>query len=108
MYLQDGREIYESDKYPGYYIDANTGDFCDAHGNYVGGNQDNGDTPGRIYYFDNEIVFLTKSGKQYYPAGTKSATIPITLSEAKKKGYKASAGYKKFKVKQLRNKLKEL
>lgn len=47
MYLKDGREIYESDRYPGYYIDANTGDFYDERGNYIGGNIDNGDTPGR-------------------------------------------------------------
>lgn len=47
MYLEDGREIYESDKYPGYYIDADTGAFCDEMGNYIGGNIDNGDTPGR-------------------------------------------------------------
>lgn len=47
MYLKDGREIYESDKYPGYYIDADTGAFCDERGNYIGGNIDNGDTPGR-------------------------------------------------------------
>ena len=47
MYLKDGREIYESDRYPGYYIDANTGDFCDERGNQRGGNIDNGDTPGR-------------------------------------------------------------
>lgn len=29
MYLDNGREIYESDDYPGYYIDADTGAFCD-------------------------------------------------------------------------------
>ena len=103
MYLDNGREIYESDKYPGYYIDANTGAFCDENGNYVGGNQDSGDAPGRRYcYSDNEIVFLTKSGKQYYPAGTKSATIPITIAEAKKLGYRPSTGYNKFKIKQVK------
>ena len=47
MYLENGREIYESDQYPGYFIDANTGNFCDERGNYIGGNIDNGDRPGR-------------------------------------------------------------
>lgn len=46
MYLEDGREIYECDQYPGHYIDANTGAFCDSRGNYIGGNIDNGDKPG--------------------------------------------------------------
>jgi hypothetical protein len=49
MYLENGREIYESDKHPGYYIDANTGDYCDEYGNYVGGNADMGDAPGRHF-----------------------------------------------------------
>lgn len=44
MYLKEGREIYESDRYPGYYIDANTGAFCDERGNYIGGNIDDENT----------------------------------------------------------------
>ncbi len=47
MYLKDGREIYECDRFPGYYIEADTGNFCDSHGNLIGGNLDNGDKPGR-------------------------------------------------------------
>lgn len=47
MYLDNGREIYECDQYPGYYIDANTGAFCDEDGHYIGeGNIDEGDKPG--------------------------------------------------------------
>lgn len=102
MYLEDGREIYESDKYPGYYIDANTGDFCDEEGNYIGGNQDNGDKPGRGYQrpFCKEIVYVTKSGKQYYPKRTKTATIAIELSVVIRKGYKPSRGYLSYKEKE--------
>lgn len=92
MYLEDGREIYESDKYPGYYIDANTGAFCDEEGNYIGGNSDDGDAPG-VNREDVEIVFVTKSGHQYYPKRTKSATISMTLSEARRKRYTPSPGY---------------
>ena len=47
MYLENGKEIYESDRFPGYFIDADTGAFCDEDGNYIGGNIDNGDRPGR-------------------------------------------------------------
>ena len=46
MYLNDGREIYECDRFPGYYIEADTGNFCDSHGRLIGGNLDNGDKPG--------------------------------------------------------------
>jgi len=48
MYLKDGREIYESEKHPGYYIEANTGNYCDEYGNLVGGNEDMGDDPREI------------------------------------------------------------
>ena len=96
MYLEDGREIYESDKYPGYYIDANTGAFCDEEGNYIGGNSDDGDAPG-VNREDVEIVFVTKSGHQYYPMRTKSATISMTLSEARRKRYTPSPGYISYK-----------
>ena len=105
MYLEDGREIYESDKYPGYYIDANTGAFCDEEGNYVGGNQDDGDKPGGRKE-DVEIVFVTRSGYQYYPKRTKSATISMTLTEARRKGYIPSPGYISYKHKELMKKRK--
>lgn len=49
MYLDNGREIYECDQYPGYYIDANTGAFCNEDGHYIGGNIDEGDKPGGIF-----------------------------------------------------------
>ena len=104
MYLDNGREIYESDKYPGYYIDANTGAFCDENGNYVGGNQDSGDAPGHRFYDD--TVWVTRSGKQYYANRTKSATVPIYLSEAIKKGYRPSTGYSKQKIKELKRRSK--
>ena len=48
MYLPDGREILESEKYPGYYIEADTGNYCDEQGNLVGGNEDMGDNPREI------------------------------------------------------------
>ena len=98
MYLKDGREIYESDKFPGYYIEANTGNFCDVNGNYIGGNINNGDTPGsKSVIFDvTDIVYISKTGKQYYPTPTKSATIPISLDAAHEKKLKPSAGYDKF------------
>lgn len=54
MYLTNGREIYESDRYLGYYIDANTGAFCNENGNYIGGNIDNEDTPGSTKHFNNK------------------------------------------------------
>ena len=106
MYLEDGREIYESDKYLGYYIDANTGDFCDEDGHYVGGNQDNGDKPGRGYQspFSNEIVYVSHSGRQYYPKKTKTATIAMRLSEAIRKDYRPSRGYQSYMKKQLNKK----
>lgn len=106
MYLEDGREIYESDRYPGYYIDADTGAFCDENGNYIGGNIDNGDMPGSFYCSsDNiKIVWVTKAGKQYYPNKTKTATIPISLSTAKREHYKPSKGYLTFINKELHKK----
>lgn len=105
MYLDNGREIYESDDYPGYYIDANTGAFCDEEGNYVRGNADNGDKPG--IHFDSERVWITKSGRQYYPQRTKTATISISLFDALRKGYKPSAGYISYKDKENRKKYKQ-
>lgn len=99
MYLENGREIYESDKYPGYYIDANTGDFCDENGHYVGGNQDNGDKPGgcgTYSPFYHMTVYVSKSGRQYYPKKTKAATIPMRLSDAVRQDYRPSRGYQSF------------
>lgn len=54
MYLKNGREIYESDNYPGVFIDANTGQYCNEKGQYMGGNVDNGDSPGRRFNFKNK------------------------------------------------------
>lgn len=109
MYLKDGREIYESDKYPGYYIDADTGSFCDENGYYIGGNQDDGDRPGNHakVYDNTRTVWVTKSGSQYYPKRTKSATIAMTLYKARSKGYRASVGYQKFIEKELKKQSKK-
>lgn len=104
MYLKDGREIYESDDYPGYYIEANTGAWCDENGNYIGGNADDGCKPDG--HSSEELVFVTKSGHQYYPKRTKSATIFMTITEARRKGYKPSPGYISYKHKELMRKRK--
>ncbi len=95
MYLEDGREIYESDEYPGYYIDANTGNFCNEEGHYVGGNIDNGDKPGWGIKdpLNGVAVYVSRTGRQYYPRKTKTATIAIMLSEAVKRGYRPSRSY---------------
>lgn len=109
MYLDNGREIYESDDYPGYYIDANTGAFCDEEGNYVGGNVDNGDKPGDggVYSpFYNITVWVTKSGKFYYPCRTKTAIIPMRLSDAITKDLMPSKGYQTFLEKKFNKKNK--
>lgn len=98
MYLKDGREIIESDNYPGYYIDQSNGAWCDEEGNYMGGNADDGDVPGghgRVIDVP-DVVFISKTGKQYYPKPNKTASTPITLDEAHNKGYKPSPGYEKF------------
>ena len=100
MYLKDGREIYECDQFPGYYIDANTGNFCDEQGNLIGGNIDDGDEPGHrghtVMLEVPDIVYVSKTGKQYYPAPNKTATIPMDKDKADQKGLKPSAGYCKF------------
>lgn len=109
MYLNNGREIYKSDDYPDYYIDADTGAFCDEEGNYVGGNVDNGDKPGDggVYSpFYNMIVWVTKSGKFYYPCRTKTATIPMRLSDAITKDLMPSKGYQTFLEKKFNKKNK--
>lgn len=109
MYLDDGREIYESDDYPGYYIDADTGDFCDEEGNPVGGNIDDGDKPGEGYHSTayTIMVYVSKSGKYYYPQKNKTATIPMRLSEAVRKNYKPSKGYLKFREKEIKKQSKK-
>lgn len=99
MYLKDGREIIESDKYPGYFIDQSNGAWCDEKGNYVGGIADDGDAPGKGHSMIldvPDIVFISKTGKQYYPKPNKTATTPIDKDKADQKGYKPSAGYCKF------------
>ena len=105
MYLDNGREIYECDQYPGYYIDANTGAFCDEDGRYIGGNIDDGDKPGGSHInICTRIVWVSKSGKLYYPERNKTATIPLPLEEARRRRYKPSAGYKNYIIKQIRKK----
>ena len=111
MYLNDGREIYESDKFPGYYIEANTGNFCDEQGNLIGGNQDLGDKPGRqgapaIILDVPDYVYISKRGKLYYPKANALAKTPIRLEEAEAKGYKPSRGYTSF-VEKLAKKVRD-
>ena len=109
MYLKDGREIYECDQFPGYYIDANTGAFCDENGNYVGGNIDDGDKPGRspaMLIDVPDIVYISKTGKLYYPHPTAAATTPIDIDKAHQKGYKPSRGYEAFATKLYKKALK--
>lgn len=97
MYLKDGRGIIESDKFPGYFIDQSNGAWCDEYGNYIGGNSDDGDIPGgqaKGTILDvPDIVYVSKTGKQYYPKPNKTATIPMPLDKAHQKGYTPSAGY---------------
>lgn len=101
MYLKDGREIYESEKFPGYYTEANTGNFCDEQGNLIGGNQDDGDSPGEksVILEVPDIVYVSKTGKMYYPKPNKVATIPMDLNKAHQKGMKPSPSYEKFATK---------
>ena len=110
MYLKDGREIYECDKFPGYYIDANTGNFCDEQGNYIGGNIDNGDEPGSHAMMIDvpDIVYVSKTGKQYYPKPNKVANIPMDLEKAHQKGLTPSAGYTRFAEKLYKQQLRKL
>lgn len=100
MYLKDGREVLECDKYPGHYIIYQTGDFCDKNGNLIGGNIDNGDTPGGRGANAGERVWVSKCGKLYYPNRTTSATISMPLIVAKSKGLRPSAGYITYMKKQ--------
>lgn len=103
MYLKDGREILECDRYPGYYIVYQTGDFCDEHGNLVGGNIDRGDSPGCTGATAGERVWVSKFGKQYYPHRTTSANISMPLIVAKSKGLKPSKGYISYMERQRNN-----
>lgn len=106
MYLDNGREIYESDRYPGYFIDANTGAFCDESGNYIGGNADNGDVPGRSYE-PARTVFTSKGGKKYYPEPGGRHSIPIDLAEAKRKGLRPSVSYSQYVFKEVENRTRQ-
>lgn len=100
MYLKDGREILECDRYPGYYIVYQTGDFCDRNGNLIGGNIDRGDIPGGAGRRNtNDRVWVTKFGKQFYHRRTKTATISMPLIVALSKGFKPSRGYTTWKTK---------
>ena len=100
MYLKDGREILpcEEKENEGYWFEANTGNFCDEHGNLVGGNKDMGDRPGRqnapaVILDVPDYVYISKSGKLFYPNKTATATKRIKVEEAEAKGYKPSRGY---------------
>lgn len=112
MYLKDGREIIESEEYPGYFVDQSNGAWCDETGKYVGGNADDGDIPGSTrntkgFILDvPDTVFISKTGKQYYPTPNKTATIAIDKDTADKKGYTPSAGYQKFAMKLYKNAMK--
>lgn len=103
MYLDNGKEIVESDEYPGHFIDCNTGAWCDDCGNPTGGNYDNGDNPEDYHttMMDREIVFISKTGKLYYPRKCKTASIPITRSEALRRHLMPSAGYMRFQEKKM-------
>lgn len=94
MYI-NGKEIYESEKFPGYYIEANTGNFCDEKGNLIGGNQDDGDVPGGHGTILDvpDYVYVSNKGKLYYPQATGTAFTRIRLEEADRRGYKPSRSY---------------
>lgn len=95
MYLKDGREIYESTNYSGYFIDVDTGAFCTKDGTFIGGNIDDGDKPGEksVCLINLRTVWITKTGHLYYPKRTKSATIAISLKDALKKKLCPSISY---------------
>lgn len=74
-------------------------------GHYVGGNIDDGDKPGGNHInICTRTVWVSKSGKQYYPERNKTATIPLPLEEARRRRYKPSSGYKNYIIKQIRKK----
>ena len=108
MYIKGGREIIESDDYPGYFIDQSNGAWCDEEGNFVGGNADLGDKPGHIHtmHIDTNTVYISKSGKLFYPAPTAAAKTPIDAYKAIAKGYKPSRGYENYVAKLYKKSLK--
>ena len=84
MYLKNGDEIIEADN--GKLILANSGAYCDENGNPTGGCIDHEDT----------YVYVTKTGSVYHTSKecpSLKARNPevkkISLSDARKQGYKA-------------------
>lgn len=84
MYLKNGDEVIEADN--GKLILANSGAYCDENGNPTGGCIDYEDTN----------VYVTKTGKVYHTSkecSSLKARNPevkkISLSDARKQGYKA-------------------
>ena len=43
-----------------------------------------------------DIVYVSETGKQYYPYKNKKAVVPVKLEEVQEKGYIPSAGYIHF------------
>ena len=90
MYLKNGDEIIEADN--GKLILANSGAYCDESGNPTGGCIDYEDTDD---YSDTD-VYVTKTGSVYHTSKecpSLKARNPevkkISLSDARKQGYKA-------------------
>lgn len=84
MYLENGDEVIEADN--GKLILANSGAYCDENGNPTGGCIDHEDT----------YVYVTKTGSVYHTSKdcpSLKARNPevkkISLSDARKQGYKA-------------------
>lgn len=84
MYLENGDEVIEADN--GKLILANSGAYCDENGNPTGGCIDYEDTD----------VYVTKTGSVYhtskdYPSlkARNPEVKKISLSDARKQGYKA-------------------
>lgn len=84
MYLKNGDEVIEADN--GKLILANSGAYCDENGNPTGGCIDNEDIK----------VYVTKTGSVYHiskECPSLKARNPevkkISLSDARKQGYKA-------------------
>lgn len=84
MYLENGDEVIEADN--GKLILANSGAYCDENGNPTGGCIDYEDTD----------VYVTKTGSVYHTSKdcpSLKARNPevkkISLSDARKQGYKA-------------------
>jgi hypothetical protein len=98
MHLKDGRNIFESSKFPGYYIEEGTEEFCDVHGKHLGGNYSKGDYPGGngLIMGVPDIVYVSATGTQYWAYKSKKATIPIGILDALEKGYIPSESYKRF------------